>query len=275
LTPRPFLAAALLVAALASCAPSEPDRLFREGEEAFHRGSFQQAADALGQLVELHPTDPRLDRALLTLGDLHYLFLNRPDEAMVFYRNLITAVPSSPLGLDARMKMAAIYRGRKSDCRKAVVEYQAVLDASPPPELAAEAQYRIASCYFSEGNIAQAEVEYRTLLEKYGGGLYLEETLISLGDCQAALGNPGRAMEFYRRVIENSADRTLAAQAGFGLASCLEMSGLRQEAMEAYRSVRDTHPNRQVVEERIARLEKKGGPVPRPSPRPPPAPTPR
>jgi TolA-binding protein len=245
---------------LASCGPGAAARLYKTGEEEWQAGRYEQAVEAFARVTEAHPKDERADDALLALGDIHYLFLNRYEDALVFYLDLIDRYPSSPLRSEARMKMASIYRGKKEDRERAILEYQKVLNEKAPPETAAEAQFAIAECFAQAGNFSQAATEYEIFLSGFPDSDLADKARLGLAHCEYAQGQCQKAIEQYRKIEKGRAPDEVANEARFGIASCYEESGLLAEAREEFTALLDVYPSRPLIEEhlrRIAELEKR------------------
>lgn len=252
-----FLYASFLLVFLQACVSSEAEKIFMQGEESWHAGEYRKAVESFLQVVDAYPKDSLADDALFRLGDIHHLFLNRHDEAIIYFQDLINLYPESPKRVEARMKIAAIYRGTKGDCRRAVVEYQEVLNDDPPEETAEEAQYRIAMCYYQNGDIKQAKTEFEILAATYPGGRYTDDALSGIAHSCYALQRYEGAIEVYRKVIEISDDNNLVNDAFFGVAASYAELGSFKKAIETYRRILDDYPNRKVVEERISKLEER------------------
>jgi TolA-binding protein len=251
---------ALLFVALlgwAACGGSEAKDLFRVGEESWHRGDYPKAIASFGKLVDVYPEDPLAEDALMRLGDINYLFLNRFDDAIMFYQDLIKKTGDRGKRVDARMKIATIYRGKKNDCRMAVVEYQEVLSDNPPDEIGAEAQYRTAMCHYQNGDFPQARTEFDILISTYPGSEYADDALAGVGHSLYALRRYRQAIKIYEKVVETSRDRDLVTDARFGIASCREEAGLLAEALAEYKAILEEHPNRAMVEDRVRNLEER------------------
>ncbi len=247
--------AAVALALLLGCGPSEPEKLYKQGEEAWARGEYSLANGLFERLVELYPEDSLADDALMWLGDIHYLFLSRYDQAIMYYRDLVNLYPDSPRKVDARMKLAGIYRGKKNDCKMAVIEYEKVIGYKITPEMAAEAQYRIAACHFQSGDIQQAVIEYGILVAEYPDSEYADDALYGLASSYFALRRCDEAIGFYERVITTGVDDNLVIDSRFGIAACLEETGRLKEAREIFLELMDEHPNRRMVEHRLRGVE--------------------
>jgi TolA-binding protein len=248
---------ALLTLFLAGCSEAEVERHWRAGEESWEQGNYARAVDEFHRVVEIAPQDDLADDALMRLGDIHHLFLNRPDDALLYYRDLLKNHPKSSRRVEARMKVAEIFRGKKDDCAMAVVEFQEVLNEGPPPETAAQAQYRMAECYFRNGEIQQARTEYETLLATWPESSWADDAQTGVGYCFLALRRYGQALKAYQKVVESSNDPDLVADARLGMATAYEETGLLPQAEGILRDLLDKHPNRELVELRLKRLEER------------------
>ncbi len=250
----PFILIPFLLV-LPTCSSSEPEKLYSQGEEAWHRGEYSLAIGHFEKLMELYPKHALADDTLMWIGDIHYLFLSRYDEAVMYYRDLVNLYPDSPRRVEARMKLAAIYRGKKNDCKMAIIEYGKIISDDVPFSVAAEAQHRIAMCHFQSGDIQQARTEFEILVADYPESEYVDDALYGLASCYYAQRRCQEAVRFYEKVVDISRDDNLVADSRFGIAACFEERGRLREALEAFRDLLEFYPNRRVVEQRLRKIE--------------------
>jgi TolA-binding protein len=250
-----FAVLSLFLLFVLACSASEPEKIFHQGEEAWYEGQYSLAMEDFERLVELYPEHDLADDAMMWLGDIQYLFMSRYDEAIMYYRELVNTYPESDRMIEARMKMAGIYRGKKNDCKMAVIEYEKVILENVPPETAAEAQYQIAMCHFQESNIQQAITEFEILVSDYPGSDLADDALYGLASSYYAQRRCPEAVSLYQRVADTSPDTNLVLDSRFGIGACHEETGRLQEALVIMKNLLDEHPNRRMVEHRLKRIE--------------------
>ena len=238
-----------------ACATPEPEKIYHQGEEAWYKGQYSLAMGNFERLVELYPEHDLADDAMMWLGDIQYLFMSRYDEAIMYYRELVNTYPESDRRIEARMKMAGIYRGKKNDCKMAVIEYEKVILEDVPLETAAKAQYQIAMCHFQGSDMRQAITEFEILVSDYPESEFADDALYGLASSYYAQRRCPEAVSLYQRVADTSSDTNLVLDSRFGIGACHEETGRLHEALDIMKELLDEHPNRRMVEHRLKRIE--------------------
>jgi len=72
-----------------------PEKLWSEGEEAFHDEAYELAVQRYKALLDQHPFDPRAEEAELKIAQSHYL-AQRYAEAIAAFGDFERMHPTSP-----------------------------------------------------------------------------------------------------------------------------------------------------------------------------------
>ncbi len=232
-------------------------RSYAVAEKNWEEGNYRKAVELYQAVLDEHPSDPLAGQAHFRIGNTYYLFLRQEREAILTFRDLTKKDPSGPWGLRAQKKLGEIFEKGLEDYRQAIVEYQRLMNLSPSAAESEEAQLAVARCYFKLGDFTQAREEFEIFLERYPGSPRRDRALDGLASTCYVTRRYQSAITYYRRVIDESQDQGLRAEAGFGIASCLEEAGSHQAALEQFMDIRGEHPNVELVQQRIDRLQEK------------------
>lgn len=139
------LTALLLALSLASACNPSPRRLFAKAESYWRQGNYEEAARHYERIYTKYSTDVLADRALFEAAEVHYYNLRRINRAILLYRKLLSAYPTSPFKRRAHLRLAAIYQAEIGDLRQAVEHWRAALALGGEDQL--EIKAKIADAY--------------------------------------------------------------------------------------------------------------------------------
>jgi len=178
---------------------------------------------------------------------------------VAFFRKAVSLGRLSPFGEKAQKEIAEIFFSDLKQYRKAIPEYQLLIDKFPASRLNAEAQYRIGECYMELADYAQARIEFAVVLDRYS-----DSTLRSAAAYGVALSylREGDLREARRR-LENFvafyAESPQVLNARLSLADALEGLGEIDEALQVLTALERDYPNREVILRKVDSLLKKKG----------------
>jgi len=96
----------------------------------------------------------------------------------------------------ARKRRFRLFRGRY--LRRAIRIYEQVIENAPFGPAAAQAQYRIAECYFASGHYLEATYEYQKVLDEYPSSEWAGQAMYGLAMC------------YYEQALPAEYDQTIA-----------------------------------------------------------------
>jgi len=112
-----------------ACTRTSPDERLKKANDLIVSRNYDAAIREYNLLLkELTGDDAdtlRLKRkTLYRLGRLHYLFLNLPDQALEYYKQVVAINPKAPLSYNALAGMGKIYQDTMQNYPQAVLAYQ-------------------------------------------------------------------------------------------------------------------------------------------------------
>jgi outer membrane protein assembly factor BamD len=183
---------ALFVALIAfGCAHKKPvippEKLWDEGENAFHDEAWELAIDRYKMLLDQHPFDSRAEEAELRIAQSHYLN-QRYAEAIAAFGDFERMHPTSPelpmveyyLGMSYLAQTSTSDRDQQAHTN-ALTYFRNLIDRFPNTPWAEKARLRVRECrealakhesdiaryYLKQGNLKAAEARLRGLLVEY------------------------------------------------------------------------------------------------------------
>jgi TolA-binding protein len=198
------------------------------------------------QILEKHPRFSNTDVVLYLYG---FALNERGDEsaALSIYKSLIARFPTSVFVPDAYLAIGEYYFAN-GDYLKAIGSYERVL-SYPNTPLLDVATYKLAWCYFKEGNAKKAAKLFREVLarSKAAKGSDRLETKGSdlekeaMEDLALTFSESGGAKEAYRFMAEVGGDE-YSIRVLRSLGEVLVHQGRFDEAVESFRMLLDRFP---------------------------------
>lgn len=182
-----------------------PEAQFQIGELYEARGDYERAGKEYQKVVSNWKSAKLFDKVV----EKQYEIADR------FYREEM-----------ARKRRFRFFRGRY--LRKAIKIYEQVIENAPFGAAAAQAQYRIAECYFASGQYLEATYEYQKVLDEYPSSEWAGQAMYGLGMC------------YYEQALPAEYDQTIARKA--------------VEQFQLFRGLYPDEPKAETAAQRVAEL---------------------
>jgi TolA-binding protein len=251
----------LLAVGLSSRRPQE-QALYDRAMEALDESLSGAAVEYLTTFLVKYPESELYPDALRQRATIFYLYQSRYLEAISDLRELLNKFPTSKHALEARRTIAEILETKVRDCRRAIVEYQRLIDDYETVIDDDMFQYRIASCFYEILNFEQAKLEFYKLINNYPASEHVDDSYYQIANIlqtQGALEDAQKAFQLY---LARYPEGKFLVDAKFNLAATLEEMESLEEALRMYQEVFEEYPNKEAVSWRIEkvaeRIEKRG-----------------
>ena len=130
---------------------------------------FEEAISAyMGMMTSSYPR-PVLAQASLGLARSYHA-LDRIDEAMDAYKDVVTRYPRTREFEEAMFKIADIRLTCLHDPETALAEYRSLLSIAPKTDRREDVAFRIADCHVAQGGIQDAIIQYNQILDSDASG---------------------------------------------------------------------------------------------------------
>ena len=184
-------------------------------------------------------------------GIIEGFYLSRFKEAIDSFSRLILLYPGTDEALRAQRDIADIYMDKLRDYRRAIFEYQRLLeDYRLPPQKEGEVIYRIGLAYIELGDLEQARVELEDLVKRFPSLAITQKAELAIGDTYYIEGKADKALKVYQRLVEGSRGSPLP-EARFKMALALEEMGRYGEALREYRRLLKEPSLKGLISQRI------------------------
>ena len=250
----------LAVGFLSRC--SQEQALYEQAMAALDENLSGAAVEYLTTFLVKYPESELYADALHQRANIFYLYQSRYVEAISDLRELLNKYPSNHHAFEARLTIAEILRTKVHDCRRAIVEYQRLIDDFETVVNDDLYQYRIAACFYDTLNFEQSKLEFYKLINNYPASQHVDDAYYQIANIlqtQGALENAQRAYQLY---LARYPEGEFSINAKFNLAATMEEMENLEEALRLYQEVFDEYPNKEAVSWRIEkvaqRIEKRG-----------------
>ena len=95
--------------------------------------------------------------------------LNKPEEAIVYYQDMVNLYPKSEKAPEVLFALGSLYKGAKNDIPRALGVFQKIVDEYPTYEKSPQVLFLIGFIYNNElKDIEKARATYERFLKQYG-----------------------------------------------------------------------------------------------------------
>jgi TolA-binding protein len=137
-------------------------------------GHYEEAIDYYRKLASFYPAHSISGDGLFNTAQIYQLHLDKPDEAILTYDQLIGLYPENKSVFQARIEVAQIYC-QKGKWESALQAFQRVLDNYPHHKIADDISFRIADIYCYKLKINSTATEkYSELINNYPNSSWIQ-----------------------------------------------------------------------------------------------------
>ena len=241
---------------LLACDPL-PKKMLDSAEARWKQGDYLGAVQAYEQLTIEYPKSPFVNEAYMGIGTIEYLYLKNNPKAVEAFRKVVTDDPGGALALKAQRTLAEIYQNKYGDYRRAIVEYQNLLDNTRNRSVGEEVQYLIGDVYFEQGEFDQARNEWDQLIKQSPKSEWADNAMFRTGSSLYLQNRYSEALTTYLETANKYPDSDVLLELRFWTAGCLEEMERTEEALAIYREIEKSYPTPKVIAFKIKRIEER------------------
>ncbi len=241
---------------------SREQALYEQAMAALDENLSGAAVEYLTTFLVKYPESALYPDVLRQRATIFHLYQSRYLEAISDLRELLNKYPTSRHAFQARRMIAEILETKVRDCRRAIVEYQRLIDDYETVVDDDLFQYRIASCFYELLNFEQSKLEFYKLINNYPASKNVDDSYYQIANIlqtQSALEDAQKAYQLY---LARYPEGEFSIDAKFNLAATLEEMEELEEALRMYQEVFEEYPITEAVSWRIEkvaeRYEKRG-----------------
>jgi TolA-binding protein len=241
---------------------SREQALYEQAMAALDENLSGAAVEYLTTFLVKYPESELYPDALRQRATIFHLYQSRYLEAISDLRELLNKYPTSRHAFQARRMIAEILETKVRDCRRAIVEYQRLIDDYETVVDDDLFQYRIASCFYELLNFEQSKLEFYKLINNYPASKNVDDSYYQIANILQTQGALEDAQKAYQLYLARYPEGNFSVDAKFNLAATLEEMEELEEALRMYQEVFEEYPNKEAVSWRIEkvaeRIEKRG-----------------
>lgn len=182
-----------------------------------------------------------------------YSALKEQDNAIQYYRLLITEFPKSDISCDATYRLAHHLQTR-GDYKEASRHYSIVAADFPDSELAPQALFASAFCLAKENMHVESVRDWSMLIRKYPSNSLVEESLYQKAMNETGLGRNEEAMASLQELVKRFTKSRFLADAHYWLGVLLSEAQRVEDAEEEFRVALKSTPRKELARETEFRL---------------------
>jgi TolA-binding protein len=251
-----IIAAGIVVAGFFSHRSRE-EVLYEKGVSALDENLSGAAVEYFTTLIVTYPESPLYPEALRHRATVYHLYQSRYLEAISDFREFLERYPENKYAFEARRAIAEILETKIRDCRRAIVEYQRLIDDYETVVEDDLFQYRIARCYYDLLEFEQAKLEFYKLINGYPGSPMVDDAYYQIANILQTQGALVDAEAAYRLYLARYPEGMQVLDARFNLAATLEEMELLEEALDLYNEIFPDYPNKEAISWRLEKARKR------------------
>ena len=202
--------------------------------------SKREALEALGRLLQLNN-----------------LYLHNYAQAVEDARRIVADFPERPEAFSAQAALADIEQHKLGNLAQAVNDYQKLISKFKDRPEIPRYQLELVRLYFAMRNYDQAVHEAQKLVTTWPQAEEVPQAHFEIGNVDYITGKFQDGVAAYQTILKQFPNDKLVPLARFEMASCYQELGNDSEALKLlYEALKD-HPHPQVVQRKIARIQRR------------------
>jgi TolA-binding protein len=236
---------------------SQEQVLYEQAMAALDENLSGAAVEYLTTFLVKYPESPLYPDVLRQRGTIYHLYQSRYLEAITDFREFLEKYPGNEYASQARRAIAEILETKVRDCRRAIVEYQRLIDDYETVVEDDLFQHRIARCYYDLLDFEQAKLEFYKLINNYPASPMVDDAYFQMANILQTQGALEDAEAAYRLYLLRYPEGELLIDARFNLAATLEEREQLEEALDLYNEIFPDYPNKEAISWRLEKARKR------------------
>ena len=238
-----------------------PKRYLDTAEQKLLADDYLGAVRDYEKVVEEYPRSRWAPEAYFWSGVIYFLYLDDPPKAIRSLQKSIQMTdPHQEQLVTARQYLAEIYWKKLNQPKEAIAQHEKIMQESLDAEQVLESRYKVGELYFDLGDFEQARTEWDLLLKKNPKSRWAPAALYRQGSTYFIKGKCKEAMAVYERLFNDYPKNEMSHYyAKFDRAHCLEEGQRPAEALQLYKELEGHYPNKELLSDKIRRLEQTHG----------------
>ena len=182
-----------------ACVASSPQKI--AGQRAQEK-DYQGAVDVYQMLIDSNPGTAAARQAQLSIAKLYVEKMNRPQQGIQIYQDLIATAPDSEEAPDAHWSLG-VYAFKSEDYQSAQQSFGVIVEKFPNSELSHNAQLMLAKSYEEINDYRKAVEIYDNVANRHPEGKRATQALVNKARIQRErLRNQNAAVRTYQDLVK-------------------------------------------------------------------------
>jgi TolA-binding protein len=200
-----------------------------------------KAVGAYNSFKSAYKADPMGENLPLIIGSLYLGGTPAPEKAVEIFKEGLAAYPKGRYNNDIAAQQAnALVMLQRYD--EALAAYRKFLATNPKPEVAATAEFGIATILKDTGKIPEALAQFKKVRDTFSATPPAEQASFWMGQLSLQNNDLSTAVTEFTAFLEKYPKSELAATAKFGIAQAKLTGGDKEAALTLYKEVADQFP---------------------------------
>ncbi|MEA3187136.1 MAG: hypothetical protein QOD99_966 [Chthoniobacter sp.] len=209
----------------------------------------KSAVAGYDEFQQKYKADPIADNMPLAIGGVFLNAdpkINDPEKAIRYFKESVQLYPKGRFVNESLTQQAnALLQLKRYD--EALNTFKQFLATNPSKELAAAAEFGIASIKKDTNKTDEAVADFKTIREKYSGTPQAGQAAFWVGQILVTKGDAKGAVPEFKRYLSTFPDGEMAPAAMFGLAQAQALTGDKAGAMQTYQDLKTKFPKSEAV----------------------------
>jgi TolA-binding protein len=210
-----------------------PEAQYQLARDYFQQKKWAPATDEFRKLLLDYPGTSQAPSALFAVAQSQE-FLGKPSEAIGEYESLLKLFPTSPLGLDAAMRLGAVYFNEQK-FRDAARSFSFVIVREAPKEVKADAVYNAAVCFKKDRQYDEALRNLNLFATSFPEDSRITDVLLQTAAVNLTAGQPLKAADTYQKLLlRKTIPDTQRMEIYSQLGELYKTADLKDKSVESY-----------------------------------------
>jgi TolA-binding protein len=203
-----------------------------------------KAVESYEAFKAAYPKDPVGDNLALIVGAR--FVESEPEKAIKYFQESLADYPKGRFTIQALVQQAAaLSKLKRYD--EAIAIFKKTLDAKPDKEVAAAAEFGIATIQRETGKIDDAIASFKRVRDNYAGTQQAEQAAFFVGQMTLEKGDAKTAVAEFQTFLKNFPDSELRPEGTYYLATAQMQNNQKADALETYKQVAKQFPQSKVA----------------------------
>ena len=176
-----FTLIAVITVTQYACVASSPQKL---AEQRLQEKDYQGAIEVYQTIVDSKPETPEARQAQLSIAGLYVEKMNRPEQGLQIYQDLIATIPDSDEAAVAHWRLG-LYAFKSKDYQSAQHSFNTIINQFPTSEFSHNAQLMLAKSYEEVREYRKAVQIYDNVANRHPEGKRATQALVNKARIQA------------------------------------------------------------------------------------------